>query len=96
LEKRKDRGHLPPQADLAEYEAIIQTVLRHPEAVLYVYRYNLRDYPTVVAAYETRIWLVMFGLNGVMETAFPPDEPDHYFTSDRRYIFIGEIKELIQ
>ena len=94
LSKRKDQGHLPPQATLAEYEAIIQAVVRHPEALIYVYRYGSTDYPTVVASCEGQIWLVMFGLDGVMETAFPPGEPDTYFDRDPRYIPVGSIERL--
>ncbi len=96
LNKRKDRGHLPPQTKLAEYEAIIGAVVRHPEAFIYIYRYGLKDYPTVVAPYEGQIWMVMFGPDGIMETAFPPDEPNTYFDMDPRYIPVGHIKELMQ
>jgi hypothetical protein len=94
LSKRKDRGHLLPQATLDEYEAIIHSVVRYPRALVYVYRYAATDYPTVVALYEGQIWLVMFGLDGIMETAFPPDEPDTYFDRDPRYILVGSIERL--
>jgi hypothetical protein len=96
LNKRKNRGHLLQQAKLADYETIIKAVLQHPEAFVYVYRYEAIDYPTVVAPYEGQVWLVMFGLEGIMETAFPPDEPDTYFELDPRYIPLGKIEELMQ
>jgi hypothetical protein len=37
----------------------------------------------------------VFGLDGVLETAFPPDEPDTYFTSDSRYVSVGKLEELM-
>lgn len=94
LSKRRERGHLPRHATLAEYEAIIRAVVCHSEAWLYVYRFGATDYPTVAAPYEGQIWLVMFGLDGVIETAFPPDEPDNYFDMDARYIFVSGVERL--
>lgn len=96
LNKRKDLGHLPPQATLEEYERIIQTIVRHPQAFVYVFRYGDTDYLTIVAPYEEQEWLVMVGPQGVMETAFPPDEPDRYFGDDPRYIPVGTLEELLK
>ena len=94
LDKRISRGHLGSKTTLAEYEAIITTVLFHPDAVVYVYRYGVTDYPTVVAPCGGRLWLVMVGPEGIMEMAFPPDDTGTYF-SDPRYIFVGKLKELL-
>jgi hypothetical protein len=85
---------LEGETTLAEYEAIITTVLFHPDAVVYVYRYGVTDYPTVVAPCGGQLWLVMVGPEGVMETAFPPDDTETYF-SDPRYIFVGKLEELL-
>lgn len=96
LNKRRNRGHLLPQTTLTEYEAIIQAVVQHPHAFVYVYRYGILDYPSIVAPYQEQTWLVMFGLDGIMETAFPPDQPDTYFVADPRYTAIGYVKELME
>lgn len=80
---------------MIEYEAIIRAVASHPKAFIYVYRYESTDYPTVVAPYEGQIWLVMVGPDGIMETAFPPDDADGYFVMDPRYIPVGSIEELM-
>jgi hypothetical protein len=93
--KRIRQGHLPPATTLAEYEAIILAIVSHPDAFVFVYRYGSTDYPTLVAPYQGRIWLVMFNLDGIMETAFPPDEPDTYFSTDPRYIPVGPAKEIL-
>ena len=94
LEKRKRQGHIGPETTLAEYQAIIAAVLHHPDAFVYVYRFGHSDYPVITAPVRGRTWLVMFGLDGILETAFPPDDPATYFGGDPRYIAVGPIKEL--
>jgi hypothetical protein len=37
----------------------------------------------------------MFGLNGIMETAFPPDDPDEYL-ADERFRFLDGLQELMK
>ncbi len=94
LTKRIRQGHLAFATTLAEYQQIILTIVSHPDAFVYVYRYGSTDYPAVVASYQGRIWLVMFSLEGIMETAFPPDDPDMYF-DDPRYIPVGAAREIL-
>jgi len=95
LAKRIRQGHLAPAATLAEYQQIILAIVSHPDAFVYVYRYGSTDYPTVAAPYQGQIWLTMFSLDGVVETAFPPDEPDTYFRDDPRYIPVGAAREIL-
>jgi hypothetical protein len=75
LRRRIDLGHLPPDTTVEEYQAIIATILRDPQADVFVYSWGDIPYPTVVSEYSGSRWLVMFSLSGVMETAFPPDDP---------------------
>lgn len=35
----------------------------------------------------------MIGLDGVLETAFPPDDPEGYL-ADPAFIYLGSVKEL--
>ena len=84
---------MPPATSLTEYEAIINAVLRNPDAIVYVFQYNDIFYPTIVALYQEQVWLVMFGMNGIMETAFPPDDPDTYFQDPKNHQ-LGPIQEL--
>ena len=95
LIKRMRLAHLSPGTTVEEYEAIIDEVLRHVNATLYVFQYGEILYPTIVAPYGGRVWLVMFGMNGVMETAFPPDDPVAYF-EDPKYRLLGPIQEFLQ
>jgi hypothetical protein len=94
LKTRIHYGHLPGSATLIDYEAIIAHIVGDKTAVVYVYAWTQSIYPTIVANYQNRQWLVMFGLNGVMETAFPPTKPDEYL-ADPRFRYIGTVQELL-
>src|SRR6266581_7869690 len=67
LAKRIELGHLPVGTTLAEYEAIIIRVIRTSTAEVFVYRWGEILYPTVVAEVEGIQWLVMIGLDSIME-----------------------------
>ncbi len=94
VEKRIRLGHLPPQATVAEYELLIMAVLNDPSAEVYLVEYGKIFYPTVVADYQGVKWLVMCGMDGIMETAFPPDDPVSYFQREK-YHWISMLTELL-
>lgn len=94
LQTRLEYGHLPPSAKLADYEMIITNILSQAAADVYVYVWRQDVYPTIVGNYENHRWLVMFGLNGVMETAFPPTDSEAYL-ADSRFHYMGTIQELL-
>ena len=83
LAKRIELGHLPGGATVVDYEALILRVVRTPTATVFAYRWGEILYPTVVAEVEGVRWLVMMGLDGLMETAFPPEDPEMYFANPR-------------
>jgi hypothetical protein len=92
---RQKYGHLPPSATLADYEAIIASILAAPTTDVYIYIWQQNAiYPTVVSTYQNERWLVMFSLNGIMETAFPPTDPDAYL-ADSRFRYLGPMQELL-
>lgn len=93
LAKRIDLGHLPVGATLAEYEALIMRVVRTSTAEVFVYRWGTTIYPTIIAEVETVRWLVMVGLDGVMETAFPPEDPEIYLANPW-FQRLGTLEEL--
>lgn len=94
LAKRVALGHLPAQATLATYEAIIQTVVQTPTAVVWLYHWGAALYPTVVTEVAGVLWLVMCGSDGMMETAFPPEDPATYL-ADPRFTRVGTVEELL-
>jgi len=48
---------------------------------------------TVVAAVDTRQWLVMFAYDGVMESAFVVERPERYL-SKPGFEWIGSLNEV--
>lgn len=93
LAKRIELGHLPVGATVAEYEAIIIRVISTSTAEVFVYRRGEILYPTVVAEVEGIQWLVMLGLDSIMETAFPPENPGAYL-ANLRFQRLGTLEEL--
>ena len=93
LAKRIELGHLPVGTTLAEYEATIIRVISTSTAEVFVYRWGETLYPTIVAEVEGVRWLVMVGLDSVMETAFPPEDPEIYL-ANLRFQRLGTLEEL--
>jgi hypothetical protein len=94
LLKRKLRGHLPSGATLDDYERMVWTVLQDLQAQVYLYRYRDILYVAVVAVVEQRHWLVMFTMDGVMESAYVIDRPEHYL-SHPAFERIGSLNEVM-
>jgi hypothetical protein len=61
-------------------------------AEVFVYRWGETLYPTVVAEVEGIRWLVMVGLDSIMETAFPPEAPEAYL-ANLRFQRLGILEE---
>jgi len=80
LLKRRLRGHLLADATLSDYERIIQSVLEDAQAQVYVYWHKDTPYVTVVSVIQDRHWLVMFSLDGLMESAYVVEHPDRYLS----------------
>ena len=93
LSKRIAPGHLPTEATLADYEAVILRAINTHDAEVFVYLWDDTVYPTAVAELDGTRWLIMMGLDGTMETAFPPEDPDVYL-ADQRFRRLGILKEL--
>jgi len=94
LQTRKDWGHLPADATLDDYHATIKTVVENDEAQVFLYHYRAGVYPTVVAEIGNAQWLVMFDMNGIMETAFVIEWPERYLTK-REFELIGSLAEVL-
>ena len=93
LRKRIALGHLEPDARLDDYEAVISALVHNAYTEVYVYVFKDRNYPVVVGTIGNQRWLAMFGLDGVMETAFPPTDATSYL-SDSRFVRLGTLQEL--
>jgi hypothetical protein len=93
LAKRIELGHLASTATIATYEALIIRIVTTPRADVFVYHWGETRYLTIVADVEGVRWLVMSGFDGMMETAFPPDDPEMYL-SNARFSRVGSLEEL--
>jgi hypothetical protein len=93
LAKRIALGHLPPEATVADYDALIRRVVQTPTAEVFVYRWGEHTYPTVVAEIDGVRWLVMLGMDGIMETAFPPEDAAMSLAS-LRLTHVGTLEDL--
>lgn len=93
LAKRVDLGHLPPGTTVAVYDALIRRIVQTPAAEVWVYRWGETLYPTVVTHVEEVQWLVMLSLDGIMETAFPPEDVETYLVNPR-FTRLGTLEEL--
>ena len=91
LQKRIALGHLEPDAQLDDYEAVISALVHNAYTEVYVFDDQI--YPVVVGTVSNQRWLAMFGLDGVMETAFPPTDATSYL-SDSRFVRLGTLQEL--
>jgi len=93
LAKRIKLGHVPAETTMAEYDALIRRVVSTQTAAVFAYRWRETLYPTVVAEVEGVRWLVMLSLDGLMETAFPPENPETYLANPQ-FHRLGTLEEL--
>lgn len=94
LDKRIRLGHLKANSTMAECEAIITAVVLDPRADVFIFLFNHEPYPTIVAEVAGRRWLAMANREGLMETAFPPDDPDEYL-SDPQFVSLGNVEDIL-
>lgn len=88
---------LPDNATLDDFNKLIQSVLHDPNSRIYRYNWDRRiPYGLVVATptVEESQWLVMFGLNGIMETAFVITRPG--YVEQKEMMLLGTIEELVR
>ena len=95
LEKRKRLGHLPAPYSLDDYNETISEIVRDEQNLVYLYEFAGEHYHAVRGTFKGREWLVIFSRGGVMETAFPPEDMEHYLTR-RDFAIIGRVKEVLK
>lgn len=96
LSKRIKLKHLPSGASLSDYEALVFDLVRNGENVLYSYVYGDSVYYGIrgFAKGQVNEWLVIFGVGGILETAFPPENIDEYL-ENRGFVLLGRTKEVL-
>jgi hypothetical protein len=69
-------------------------VTSNRKANVYAYVYEQVIYPTLTAIVGDRLWLVMMRMDGILETSFPPDDPEKYLNNNY-FIYLGVMEELL-
>ncbi len=93
LVKRQKMGHLPAGATVAQYDALIVKLVTQLSHKVYHYPFGTSDYYAVSGKVGSVSWLAIFGTDGTMETAFPPDDLPAYLAK-RGFRMIGTVGEI--
>ena len=93
--KRKARGHLHEDTSLKDYNVLINCLALNNENDVYLYKFGLDRYYVIRGKIENLEWIVIFNKDGVVETAFPPDDTESYIEK-RGFIHIGKIREILK
>ncbi len=78
-----------------DYSRFIHTLLTGGNNLVYHYPFGVRDYYAVSGYMRDTGWLVVFGSDGVLETAFPPDDLTGY-VAKHGFELLGSMEELIR
>lgn len=95
LEKRKARGHLSEDTSLKDYNSLINGLALNDENDVYLYKFVLDKYYVIRGKIGNLEWVVIFSKDGVVETAFPPDDIKSYIKK-RGFIYIGKVGEILR
>ena len=85
---------MPIGASLDDYDRVIQEVLADTAARVYTYRHQDTTYVAVVSIVDDNAWLVMFDLNGWMESAYVIARPKRYLDKSE-FELLGLLGELL-
>lgn len=95
LEKRKRRGHLPIDFTAEQYNDLIIAILSNGQNMVYRYQVAGTTYGVVCGTHGGEEWLVIFSLDGVMETAFPPRSAEQY-VKRHGFVLLGRVEEVLK
>jgi len=94
LEKRKAMGHLPQGSSLEDYNSLIGRLVAEEGNLVYLYEFGGTRYYAVRGKLQGVEWLVIFARDGLIETAFPPDDIGSYL-GKRGFHPLGKIGEVL-
>ena len=95
LKKRQKMNHLSLSASLLDYNKVISALIGNEQNIIYLYEFRGIYYYAVRGFIHEKEWLTIFGANGVMETAFPPENIDYYLER-RGFVPLGRMKEVLK
>ncbi len=95
LKKRQKMNHLSLSSSLLDYNKVISALIGNEQNIIYLYEFRGIYYYAVRGFIHEKEWLAIFGANGVMETAFPPENIDYYLER-RGFVPLGRMKEVLK
>jgi hypothetical protein len=94
-QKRQKMNHLSLSSSLLDYNKVISALIGNEQNIIYLYEFRGIYYYAVRGFIHEKEWLAIFGANGVMETAFPPENIDYYLER-RGFVPLGRMKEVLK
>ena len=94
LDKRKSMGHIPQSYMLDDYNQLIQSIVLEQSNKVYLYIFGQARYYGIIGNALGVEWLVLFNSQGIMETAFPPDNIREYLDK-RGFEFLEKVVEFL-
>ena len=85
--------NLSSDATQAEYNQVIHSVISDRTYTVYLYNYNVA-HVAVVAIIQRQAWLIMFALDGVLESAYVVERPKLYL-SNLAFDRLGTLEEVL-
>jgi len=76
------------------YSQLIRNLVHASESLIYRYPVGEHSYYAVRGRADDREWLVIFDAQGVLETAFPPNDMDKYLNS-QGFEYLGTVGEIL-
>lgn len=74
---------------------MIRQIVHHTEAQIYIYWHNqTTPYVAIVGNIDEQPWLVMFNLDGILESAYVVERP-HYYLSEPEFELICTLGEAL-
>ena len=95
LEKRKALGHLPQDCQIKDYNKLISELVQGLENEVYLYEFGSQRYYMLRGKIKEKEWVVIFSMEGIIETAFPPQNVEEYL-SKRNASLLGKVEEIVR
>lgn len=95
LEKRKALGHLPRDCQINDYNKLISKLVQGLENEVYLYEFGSQRYYMIRGKIKEKEWVVIFSMEGIIETAFPPQDTEEYLNK-RNTALLGKVGEIVK
>jgi hypothetical protein len=80
---------------LKDYNALIRKLITDEVNMAYLYKFGTERYFAVRGEVQGVDWIVIFGKDGIMETAFPPGDIDGYI-ENRGFKPLGKLGKVVR